>query len=756
MKKELFVIKYRWLVIILTLVVVAAAIFPLMQTKTNSDLKSYLPESMPSNINNAKIEEVFGKDEMLIILFECDDVLQESTLNRIRSLNREFNRMKDFDMVMSLFDARDIKGENGAMVVDPVIKRIPGSESRREILREQIKGNELAYGLVVSEDFRYTAIILNSVTDKTDKELMAAVSAILENNPGEEKVTMFGQPYLRNEINTKISEDLLLLLPIGLLVMIVFLMLSFRQKRGAVLPFLVVVFSLVIAMSVIPLLGWQMSIIGILVPIMMIAIANNYGVHFITRFQELNARHPDMSMKHIVTDVTAYLRKPVIFTGLTTMVGVGGLITHILLPAKQMGIASFIGVGLALLLSLTFIPAVMVLLKKGKVVKSAAGNGNTLFNKILNGIARFTTQRPRLVICIFAAFLTLAAFGLCKFRVSADNNNLLSEHHPYTQAFHLIDKNFGGTKTINIMFDGDIKDPSILKNMDYYEKELKQMPQVGNVNSIAKVIRIMSKAINDPADELYDKVPDTREAVAQYLELYSMSGDPEDFEELVDFDYTRALMTVQYRANDMKILKIVEDKIKSLTKDDKNVSVIGGYSLTEKELSQSVATGQTYSLIFAFVMIFILLVIIFRSISAGLLGSLPLFFTVFSIFGLMGWMGIQLNIVTALLSSISIGLGVDYSIHLFWRLISELKTGSSYAGAITAGLGSIGRGITINALSVIVGFSVLFLSAFPVIHSFAFLIVLSMFLCLTGALVLIPSICMLIEPKFLKKQMSKT
>ncbi|MBN2213464.1 MAG: RND family transporter [Bacteroidales bacterium] len=756
MSKEIFVIKHRWLIIILALAIVAGAVFPLMQTKTNSDLKSYLPESMPSNISNAKIEEVFGKDELLIILFESDDVLNEATLRRIRSLSREFNRMKDFDMVMSLFDAKSIKGESGAMIVDPVVKRIPGSESRRERLREQIMSNELAYGLVVSEDFRYTAVILNSVTDKSDRELMATINTTLENNPGSEEVTMFGQPYLRNEANTKIANDAMLLLPVGLLVMIVFLMFSFRQKRGAVLPFMVVVFSIVIAMAVIPLLGWQMSIIGILVPIMMIAIANNYGVHFITRFQELNARHPRMSMKHIVTDVTTYLKKPVVLTGLTTMVGVSGLITHIMLPAKQMGVASVIGVGCALLLSLTLIPAIMVLLKKGRVVKSATGSENTFFNRILNGIAWFATRNPRQVIYIFAAFLIVAVFGLSRFRVAADYNNLFPGRHPYIQALHAIDKHFGGAKTINIMFEGDIKDPSILKRMDYYGHELEKMPQVGNVNSIAKVIRIMSRAINDPADELYGKIPGSREAVAQYLELYSMSGDPEDFEDLVDFDYTKALMTVQYRANDMKTLKEVEEKINSLTKNDRNVSVIGGFSLIEKELSQSIAKGQVYSLLFAFLAIMILLIIIFRSLSAGLLGSIPLFFTVFSIFGMMGWLGIELDIVTALLSSISIGLGVDYSIHLFWRLKTELKNGRSYAGAITESLKTIGRGITINALSVIIGFSVLFLSAFPFIHAFAFLITLSIFLCLTGALILIPAICMLIEPKFLKVPILKT
>ncbi|KAA3621839.1 MAG: hypothetical protein DWQ02_27055 [Bacteroidetes bacterium] len=134
---------------------------------------------------------------------------------------------------------------------------------------------------------------------------------------------------------------------------------------------------------------------------------------------------------------------------------------------------------------------------------------------------------------------------------------------------------------------------------------------------------------------------------------------------------------------------------------------------------------------------------------AGFLGSLPLAFAVVCTFGFMGWVNIDLNIATALLSSISIGLGVDYTIHMFWRLKTELKAGADIKSAVITSLGTSGRGIVINAFSVIVGFSVLFLSAFPLIRSFALLIILSIILCLVCALILIPAICLLFKPKFL-------
>jgi predicted RND superfamily exporter protein len=173
------------------------------------------------------------------------------------------------------------------MVVEDVIQRIPETPEEREQLRNSIKNNDLVYKMIVSDDFCYTLIILNANISVDDATLMKAIDQKLAENPGNEKVSINGQPFMRNEANHKVGRDLLVLLPIGLVVMFIFLWISFKEKRGVLLPFSVVVFSMLIAMTLIPLFGWQLSIVGVLIPIMMIAIANNYGVYFITKYQEL-------------------------------------------------------------------------------------------------------------------------------------------------------------------------------------------------------------------------------------------------------------------------------------------------------------------------------------------------------------------------------------------------------------------------------------------------------------------------------------
>jgi predicted RND superfamily exporter protein len=748
MRYENFIGKYRWWIIIIPLVVTFLAAIPLLNTKINPDLEKYLPKVTPAILSKEKIDELFGNSDPVILILETEDVLDEHTLKRLKQITRSFNRAREFDGVISLFETKNIKGEDGAMIVDPVVKRIPKSEQSREELRKSIKSNELAYRLVVSEDFTKTVIILQLAHGVTDAQVIQTVDEVLQQHPGNEKVHKAGSPYLRVQVNEDISSDMAILMPIGLVIMLLFLIISFREWRGVFLPFLVVVLSIIVSLGFFPLMGWEISIITILSPIMMIAIANNYGVHFIARYQELNVKSPDWSMRQITREVLYKLKAPIVITGLTTIAGIMGLVVHILLPAQQLGVAAAVGIAFALLLSITFLPAMMMVMKKGPPHKSLVSERGIIY-KTLAVISSLTTHKPLILIFVFGSFLLLAAGGIPNLQIDSNTENFLPASHPFRLATSITNESFGGTKFLTILFEGDIKNPELLRRLDHYETDLEKHPEVGSVTSIATIIRIMSRSLNDEGEPFYDAIPDSREAVAQYLELYSMSGDPEDFEDLVNFDYTQALMTIQFRADTKNALDNIVDEIDRLTREDPSRVVFGGYCLVEKELADAVFTGQNNSLIFAIVIIVILLVIIFRSFTSGWLGALPLVYTIITLFGTMGWLGIKLDIGTAMLSSIAIGVGVDYTIHFFWRLKQELSVGKNYQEAIHTTLTTTGRGITINAFSVMIGFAILLVSSFVTIKYFAFLIIFSVFVCLLGALVLMPALCMFIKPKFL-------
>ena len=170
MRTGSIIIRHKWLIIVLSLLISGIFGSRIFRAEINPDLESYIYEGMPSRINTNLIEEIFGGDEMVMILFETEDILNKETLSRVKSVNKQLKEVEGIDETLSLFDAKNIKGEDGAMIVDPVIRRLPKTEKKWIALRQELMDNELVHKVLVSEDFRMTAIIATLEKDAQDEE----------------------------------------------------------------------------------------------------------------------------------------------------------------------------------------------------------------------------------------------------------------------------------------------------------------------------------------------------------------------------------------------------------------------------------------------------------------------------------------------------------------------------------------------------------------------------------------------------------
>ncbi len=748
-----YIIKFRWFIIIGFVAVAAAFGYQIRYAKIDADMKDQLPADMISRINTDKIDELFGGTEMLMIIIRTDDVLNSETLKRVKELSRAANRIKGVDKVLSLFDLKSIKSEEGAMIVDPAVDRIPTNDEQREILRREIMDNDIVYGSVVSKDFTITAVIAVIKDDVSDAYIIPKIEKLVADHPGPEETVIGGLPYIRGNVSRNIQNDLGHLMPIGLIIMLIFLFVCFKQLRGVLLPFFVVIMSVLFAMGLIPVLGWRIQIITVILPVFLIAVANDYGIHMIARYQEDNTPGNTFTKKELARRMFRTLSEPVLVTGLTTMAGMLCLLGHALVPAEQLGILAACGIIFALMASLFFIPAVTSLLRKPRPVLSSPEDPNhrkRFLERLLWFFGRLVSKRPRTITIVALALSLVAAVGIFRVVVDTDPKRYFSEDDPVVYATDLIDQNLGGSQNISIVIEGDIKDPRLMKKIDSLERQIGRMEMVGNTTSIARVVRQMSRALNDTDDVGYDRIPDTRNAVAQYFELYSMSGDPEDFEKLVDFPYEHALITARMNTTSTARLNHFVDTVRTMVANDPNVLLIGGIGVVLSDLARLVVSGQLLSLSLAMIIVAILLMILFRSVIAGLISAIPLTLSIVVLFGLMGIFGIELNVATALLSSIMIGVGIDYTIHFLWRYREERRNGLDYEVAVMKTLTTSGRGIIFNAFSVIVGFVALLFSGFLPVKFFGFLVVVSIFSCLVGALVLIPSLCLIFKPRFLE------
>jgi predicted RND superfamily exporter protein len=748
------IVRFRWLIIV---GFVAVALFfgsRIPRAEIESDMKAMLPSDIESRINTDKIDELFGGTEMLIVIVKSEDVLNPDTLERTEEISKKMKRIKGVDKVLSLFELKNIKGEEGAMIVEPAVRRIPDNEAQKELLRKEIEENDIVYGSVVSKDFTLTAVIALLKTEVSDAFIVKEVQDLIAQNPVDEEVVIGGLPFTRVQVTKSIQADFRQLLPLGILIMLVFLFFCFKQLRGVLLPFIVVIMSILFAMGLIPLLGWKIHVITVLVPIMLIAIANDYGIHLIAKYQEYNYEGNPYSKKELAMNIFSSLSKPVVLTGLTTTAGMLCLLGHVILPSRQLSILASCGILFALAASLLFIPAVVSMLPKSKPIMLARNNKKPFLDKMLTLFGKMVTSRPKAIIAFAVVSALIISVGIFFVIVDTDPNKYYPDDHPVAYSGRLVNDNLGGAQNISVVFQGDIKNPRIMDKIDAMEHELDEMPEVWNTTSIARVVRQMSRALNDPDEDWYDKIPDNRNAVAQYFELYSMSGDPDDFEKMVDFPYEHALLTARLNTASTKKMDGVINRVKQKTTNDPDVKLVGGFGSILSELAHKVVDGQLLSLGLAILAVGILLMILFRSVTAGLISAIPLAVSVTTLFGLMGIFRIELNVATAMLSSIMIGVGVDYTIHYLWRFREERQNGLDPQTAAKKTLTTTGRGIVFNALSVMVGFIVLFTSSFMPVRFFGFLVVVSISSCLMGALILIPALCIVIKPKFLEPKSS--
>lgn len=744
------IVRFRWPILIGFVIATALVGLQLRNVAVETDLQELIPDTMPSRADTERIEEIFGASDMLFLVLETDNVLQEQTLRRVKKLSKELSRVDGVEDVLSLFETKRIVGRDGAMIVEPAVDTIPETPHERERLRDELRENELAAGIVVSRDFRMTSIILTLDTDASEDRVYTETMALVDEYPGEETVHLGGQPAFRAQLRKDVIADLGLLIPVALLVMLAVLFAFFRQIRGIVLPFTVVTLSMVFGLGLLPLFGWELTLLASLLPVMIVAIANNYGIHIVARYQELSRAPGNHTGSGLAVEVFSQLSRPVLVTGLTTIVGILGLLMHVMIPAKQIGIAAAVAIGFSLLLSLLLIPAALSLLKVPANDAAADKTANGVLHRALALLARGVTGNPKTVLGGVLVVAALGCAGAFLIEVDASQERLFAPDHPITRSARLIDGNFGGSRNISVLVEGDIKDPRLLERLQGYQRRLERMPGVGQTNSIADVIRVMSKALNDPDEPGYDRIPPTRNAVAQYVELYSMSGDPEDFERMVDFNYEKAHLVVRIDDGATPVVKRIVGRVREIMRGDRSLRMIGGFALIMAELGEAMFRGQIASLAFAVVAIALLMMMLFRSPAAGLIATVPLAVSVILAFGIMGFGGIKLDVATAMITSIVIGTGVDYTIHFLWRYREELRTGKPHAEAVTHTLTTTGRSIAFNALSVVAGFSALLLSSLPPLRVFALLFDISILTCMVGALVTVPAVCLVVKPRFLE------
>jgi uncharacterized protein len=759
----------RKTIIMSLLIVVFFGVFARKVEKDNR-MDHWIPKDNPIRKYYAEeFREQFNQEEKIIvgIIHEDGDVLNPSTLAKLKRITKKLGKMSLLDDIVSLQNVEFISSSVGSLDVKPMFKRVPQTPEEIESLRAKIVDNDMIYGHLISKDFKGTLIIAEPTFDfsKSDQseECFAQIKEIINPEQGPEKIVFAGFPANIATANRMMSEDLAFLIPMVMVVIMLMLLAFFRSARGVFLPLTIVVSAMAITFGLMAILNEKISIIGTSLPVALAAISIADGIHILSEYYHNFARNHNC--RSAIEETMRNMNTPVIMTSLTTIGGFLSLATSNLTVVRQYGYFMSLGVFVAMVFSLTLIPALLILLPDPKKVKDAEAQRSTIFTIIGEKLASFSTRHHVATIIIFSVVFVLSIYGTMKVKVLQDFIDQFKEGTELRTADSLINKYITGTSTLWVILETNrengAKDPAFLAKVEQLQDYIIQIDTVANASSLVDYIKRMNYVLHDQ-DPAYNRLPfaiekdavidpDTGEeqieetpgeqVVGQLLLLYEISGG-ELISKQIDSDYSALNISSTLHAGDTSEFEIITNDIEARAKeifgDEVEFKTTGMVDIM-KEVVRLVVRGQVRSLITSFIGVMIMLMIVFRSVKAGIIGMLPLVLTVLTNFTLMTLLDIPLNIGTSLIASIGIGIGVDYAVHVIARYRLVVGQTSDPDQAISETIHTTGRAVILNALAVMFGHMVLMFSNFVPIIYIGLLVGFTMFMSAFGALTILPT-----------------
>ncbi len=747
------------------LVTIAISVFLFFQMKDNSrmetDLDEYMPKDHPAFIYSDKAEEMFGiKDGIIVALENKNGVFNTETLDTLKQLTKRLQKMPEVEKndVTSLYTADNIIGTEDGMDVKRFYKRTPKSEKKLKQLKQNVENNEMIFGRLVSTDETVTVIIAEIKDDVFTQEFY---DRILETTKASEtddiKVYVAGRPIVEGTMALLGPEDMKRMVPIVVIVIMLVLFFMLKSFKSTLITMAVVFISTIWVFGLMAWTGIPIYAVSTMIPVMLIAIGVAYGIHLYSHLQLFLRKNPGAVKKEAIQDMIQYMWKPVVMTAVTTAIGFVSLLTSQVYPIKYFGVFTAFGVLVALLLSLIFIPASIMLfgLPKVKPVKKDHDDNKGFAFRFAKGVV----NRKGVSIIITAVIIVASIIGMQKIWINSSFLDKFEKTSDIVQTDKFINEHFGGTTTLNLILDGgnqkDIfKHPEVLNLVDEMQNKVeKDLPVIGNSFSLADYIDRMNKVMNADKEE-FNKIPDNQNMIAQYLLLYEMSGDPENLNRVVDYDYSKLNVTYQLKSDNSKAINSAIALIDNYKDDFRKHGITINYAGSGYKglvFADLILDGQIKSIILSLIIVIILLSLMFKNVYIGLIGSVPIIITALISFGTMGFLNIPLNTTTALLSSIAIGIGIDYAVHFIdqYRLNASL-TGNKLLTAQKT-MAHSGRAIIFNAIAVIAGFMVLLFSVFPPNRELGALVSLNMFTSFVGTLTVLLVILYATNMYFRKK-----
>ena len=734
---------------------------------SNPDL--WAPQKHPYIETTNLLEEVFGGRNFTVIgiVPRAGDVYQPHVLEKVKRIQEQVellpNAVRHNVVSLAAKKAKVIRGGPDGMEVQQLMERVPETPGEIEALRVAVASMPIYVNALVSPDSRATAIIADFTQDSTTPNFIAMNEGFRRIVEAERDSTvdiyLGGLPIIGEAADQQFMK-MPFFFGAALLVIMLIQYWSFRSVQGMLLPMLTGILSVIWSLGLMGLLGVHLDPLNTTTPILVMAVAAGHAIQILKRYYEEYSRNlaaglqPGLANLEAVVESIARVGPVMMVAGLIAVITFFSLVSTGIPMVQHFGVFAGFGVLATMLLEMTVIPAVRASLRPPKTLEAARERKDGILDSLLASLARnLAGGRARPIIAGGFALLAIVGFGVTRLRV---DNNFKLYHKPESELrVHdaILNQHFGGTSSIQFLIDtrkaDGIKDPEVLVAMARLQTFLEGQQDVGKTQSLADFVKRMNQAMHADEPAAY-AIPESRELVSQYLFLYTLSGDPQDFDQFVDTDYRRATVWAALKndgtANAERIARAADEVIATFPP---GVTVQLGGSLPQLiALNDVIVSDKTKNMAQMAVVVFVLGALVLRSVVGGLFVVMPLFAVMLANFGLMGWLGTPLDISAMTTAAMAVGIGADYEIYLLFRFREELERTGSVLEATRRSMLTSGKAILLVAISILSGYAVLQFSDFAFYNQLSSMVTATMMTSAFFALFFLRALMIIFRPKF--------
>lgn len=734
-----FQVKFRWLILLITLVVTVLACLGLSHLQMSSSEEEWFDDWDQVKIDQAHYNDIFGSEDTYMVMVRADDVFAPEVLQAIDRLSRRLESEVPYaDRVVSLTRNLSIPVANdeGFEIIDPFEGGIPDNPQELAEKRKLIMTRESLVNNIVSDDAKETWVILSLKTYEggiefgKDSIAPFAREVIYSDEFKSDRYTLMptGMSYTEMEEDEVVSRECAMRIGIGFAVMLLCLILFVRSLRGVVVPAIATAGGIA---SVLGINGW-LGFVGdktmVALPVLLgMALSVGYSIHYINSFR-MHFRRTGNRRESVICAVeeTGW---PILFTVITTVASLISFLFAGIRPIRWIGGISAGIVTMVYLYVIILIPVLMSFGKNAKPdptqVKSA---GATKADILFEFFGRKVCRHSVIVAVISAAMMLLQIPGMMRIDVNMDYTETMGEKIPFVVRLKdMLSGKLGSLYDFNVMVEFDdadaLKDPANMKRIEQLEQKLGtlQLTKISGdkprVQSVTRLVKEMNRTLNADSIEYY-KIPDAQDMLTQLLFLYEIS-DPEALFEYMDEDYKTSFIHIELSGYDAN--KIVEDldSAKSYGAQifpDVKVSVVGEV-VNYAEMNGKLVGGLLRSFGGSFVIIAIMMILAFGSIKAGLIGMIPNVAPVLLIGGIMGYSGMPLDMITMIVMPMILGIAVDDTIHMNNHIKYGFERTGSYRHALLLSYREIGKTMGMTTFILCAMFFVFIFSPMGALHN---------------------------------------